>query len=114
MNAKPSATPGPATLEALGNGRFKVRGSLDAETVTDLLERSEEAFGSAGSLEVDLGGVPEGDSSGLALLIEWIRRARKPNQQIRFKNIPTQIAALARISQVEELLAPNGAPPAPK
>jgi phospholipid transport system transporter-binding protein len=105
MNAKPAATPGPASLEALGNGRFKVRGPLDAETVTDLLERSEAAFRGASGLEIDLSGVPEGDSAGLALLIEWIRRARKQNQQIQFKNVPTQIAALARISQVEELLA---------
>ncbi len=103
MNAKPS-TQGPATLEALGNGRFKVRGPLDAETVTELLERSEEAFRGADTIELDLSGVPEGDSAGLALLIEWIRRARKQNQQLRFKNIPTQIAALARISQVDELL----------
>ena len=105
MNAKPVATPGPATLEALGNGRFKVRGPLDAETVTELLERSEEAFRGASSLEIDLGGVPEGDSAGLALLIEWIRRARQHNQPLQFKNLPTQVAALARISQVDELLA---------
>lgn len=109
MNAKPSATPGPCTLEALGNGRFKVRGPLDAETVTDLLERSQEAFRGAGSLEIDLSGVPEGDSAGLALLIEWVRLARKQKQALQFKNIPKQIAALASISQVEDLLTPNGA-----
>ena len=106
MNAKPS-TQGPATLEELGNGRFKVRGPLDAETVTQLLERSEAAFRGASSIEIDLGGVPEGDSAGLALLIEWIRRARKQKQQLQFKNLPSQIAALARISQVDELLS-NG------
>lgn len=104
MNAKPS-TQGAASLEVLGNGRFKVRGPLDAETVTDLLSRSEEAFRGSDSLEIDLGGVPEGDSAGLALLIEWIRRARKQNQPLQFKSLPTQIAALARISQVDELLA---------
>jgi phospholipid transport system transporter-binding protein len=108
MNAKPS-TQGPATLEVLGNGRFKVRGPLDAETATALLERSEEAFRGSKSLEIDLGGVPEGDSAGLALLIEWIRLARKQKQQLQFKNLPTQIAALARISQVDELLMQKGA-----
>lgn len=108
MNAKSSATPGTATLEALGNGRFKVRGTLDADTVTDLLERSTEAFRGAGNLEVDLSGVPEGDSAGLALLIEWIRLARKQNQQIRYKNMPRQIAALAAISEVDQLLMQNG------
>ena len=104
MNAKPS-TEGPASLEALGNGRFKVRGPLDAETATDMLESSEAAFRDSKSLEIDHGGVPEGDSAGLALLIEWIRRARKQNQQLQFKNLPTQIASLARISQVDELLS---------
>jgi phospholipid transport system transporter-binding protein len=108
MNAKPS-TQGPASLEVLGNGRFKVRGPLDAETVTGLLERSEEAFRGATSLEIDLGGVPEGDSAGLALLIEWIRRARKQKQQLQYKNLPAQLAALARISQVDELLVQKGA-----
>jgi len=104
MNAKPSVAQGTASLEALGNGRFKVRGPMDAATVTDLLERSEAAFRGSKTLEIDLGGVPEGDSAGLALMIEWIRRARKQNQPLRFHNLPTQIAALARISQVDELL----------
>lgn len=107
MNAKPAITPGPAKLEALGNGRFKVSGALNAETVTDLLERSEAAFKDSGSLEIDLANVPEGDSAGLALLIEWLRLAGQRQQTIRFKNVPAQIAALARISEVENLLNGN-------
>ncbi|HEY0941873.1 MAG TPA: STAS domain-containing protein [Steroidobacter sp.] len=108
MNAKPAQTPGPAKLEALGNGRFKVFGALNAETATDLLKRSDAAFKEAGSsLEIDLANVPEGDSAGLALLIEWLRLARQRQQQIHFKNVPQQIAALARISEVEALLNGN-------
>lgn len=104
-----AATPGPATLEALGNGRFKVSGALDADTATDLLKRSEAAFKEAGSsLEIDLSNVPEGDSAGLALLIEWLRLAKQRQQTIHFKNVPAQIAALARISEVENLLNGNG------
>lgn len=104
MNAKPAATPGPATLEALGNGRFKVHGALNADTVTDLLERSKAAFRGVTELDLDLSGVPEGDSAGLALLIEWLRLAKQQKQKLRFSNIPVQIAALARISEVETLL----------
>lgn len=105
MNAKPAQAPGPARLEALGNGRFKVYGALNAETATDLLKRSDAAFKDAGaSLEIDLAGVPEGDSAGLAVMIEWLRVARQRQQQIHFKNVPPQIAALARISEVEGLL----------
>jgi phospholipid transport system transporter-binding protein len=108
MNAKPATTPGPAKLEALGNGRFKVHGALDADTATDLLKRSDEAFKGATSLEIDLAGVPDGDSAGLALLIEWVRLAKQRQQTIHFNNVPPQIAALARISEVEALLNCNG------
>jgi phospholipid transport system transporter-binding protein len=107
VNAKPATTPGPAKLEALGDGRFKVYGALNAETATDLLERSEVAFRGASALEIDLANVPEGDSAGLALMIEWLRLAKQHQQTIHFKNVPEQIAALARISEVEDLLNSN-------
>lgn len=108
MNARPATTPGPAKLEALGNGRFKVYGALNAETVTDLLERSEQAFRGVAALDIDLANVPEGDSAGLALLIEWLRQAQLQKQSIHFNNVPAQIAALARISEVAKLLNCNG------
>ncbi|HWK49496.1 MAG TPA: STAS domain-containing protein [Steroidobacter sp.] len=108
MNARPATTASPARLEALGNGRFKVFGALNAETATDLLKRSDEAFKGATALEIDLANVPEGDSAGLAVLIEWLRLAKHRQQTIHFKNVPEQIAALARISEVENLLNGNG------
>jgi len=108
MNAKRAQTPGPARLEALGNGRFKVFGPLDADTATDLLKRSDEAFKGATALEIDLANVHEGDSAGLAVLIEWLKLAKQRRQTIHFMNVPEQIAALARISEVDKLLSDNG------
>jgi phospholipid transport system transporter-binding protein len=99
---------GKARLEALGGGRFRVSGVLDAYTVVDVLEQSVERFANEKEICVDLGGVSEGDSAGLALLIEWLRIVRQHGQRIRFLNIPAQISALARISEVEDLLAANG------
>lgn len=100
----PSALQGKARLEALGGGRFRVSGALDAGTVADVLEQSEQRFADAPSVEVDLAGVADADSAGLALLIEWLRAARQRGQPIHFDNIPGQINALARISEVEDLL----------
>ena len=99
---------GKARLEALGGGRFRVSGVLDASTAVDLLEQSNERFENEKEIAVDLGGVSEGDSAGLALLLEWLRGARQRGQRIRFLNMPAQITALARISEVEDLLAANG------
>ncbi|WP_157995276.1 STAS domain-containing protein [Peristeroidobacter soli] len=105
---KPATTPGPARLEALGDGRFKVFGALNADTATELLKNSEAAFKGATALDIDLANVPEGDSAGLALLIEWLRLAKQRQQTIHFENVPEPIAALARISEVEKLLNCNG------
>ena len=95
-------------LESLGQGRFRVGGLLDATTVTRLLEDGQTRFHGISNVTIDLGGVTESDSSGLALLLEWLRLARKGNQRIRFDHVPQQIIALARISEVDDLLLENG------
>jgi len=94
-----------ATLEALGDGHYRVSGVLDAVTVPKLLQESTERLKAAGEeLLIDLSAVTESDSAGLALLIEWLRLARRRNQRVRFTNVAGQILALARISEVEELI----------
>ena len=101
-----------AKLESLGSGRFRVSGVLDATTVGDLLKQSRDHFANAGPLEIDLTGVSEADSAGLALLIEWVRMAKEAGSTIRFDHVPGQISALARISEVEDLLFGSSSAPA--
>ena len=95
---------GRAKLESLGSGRFRVSGILDSTTVGELLKQSTDRFTTAGELDVDLAGVSEADSAGLALLIEWMRVSKEAGRAVRFQNVPGQISALARISEVEDLL----------
>lgn len=103
---------GRAKLESLGGGRFRVSGVLDATTAGELLKQSGERFASASELEVDLAGVSEADSAGLALLIEWMRVTKEAGRSIRFDHVPGQISALARISEVEDLLFNHSGTPA--
>jgi ABC-type transporter Mla MlaB component len=56
---------------------------------------------------IDLAGVTASDSSGLALLIEWLSVAKGASRTLRFENIPSQLQQLARLSEVEELLVPD-------
>lgn len=97
-----------AKIESLGAGRFTVSGVLDATTVTTLLEQSRADFDAAQRIDIDLAPVTESDSSGLALLIEWLRLAHDAGKKIHFENLPEQIMALARISEVDDLLTANG------
>lgn len=101
-----------ARFEAASEGRYRVAGVLDATTVPLLLRESEAriASASASDVHIDLSGVTESDSAGLALLLEWLRIARQRKLAVHFANVPAQVAALARISEVEALLLPDTAP----
>jgi phospholipid transport system transporter-binding protein len=99
-----------ARIESIGDGRFRLAGVLDARTVIDLFKQGPTSFNGLKDVEVDLTDVAESDSAGLALLIEWLRAGKRNGQQVRFVNIPSQIAALARISEVQELLEGTQSP----
>lgn len=91
-------------LEALGGGRFRISGGMTFATVTAILERSKELYGETPLIKLDLSGVVRGDSAGLALLLEWINWSTAYGREIRYFGIPAQILAIARISEVEDLL----------
>jgi phospholipid transport system transporter-binding protein len=85
-------------------GRSRVNGVLHFTTVTALLRTGSEAIANDRAAVIDLSGVKDSDSSGLALLIEWLSIARAENKNLRYENIPAQLHQLARLSDVEELL----------
>jgi phospholipid transport system transporter-binding protein len=107
-------------LAALGGGRFALRGVLGFATAKQILAASKPAFADHAVLKVDLSGVTESDSAGLALLLEWINWAKHYRREIRYFDIPPAILAIARISEVTDLLhagerwtGPVGAPANP-
>ncbi|HUO81383.1 MAG TPA: STAS domain-containing protein [Gammaproteobacteria bacterium] len=91
-------------FEVLGDGKFAMRGDLAFETVTDALEASKDLFDDYPRIEIDLSGITEGDSAGLALLLEWVNWAKYYVREIRYTAIPKQIRAIAEISEVEDML----------
>lgn len=94
-----------ARLEALGDGRFRLAGVLDVESVPALVERIDELLQAPGDVEVDLGAVSRADSAGLALLVDWYREANRRGRRIHFRQVPPQMLALAQVSGVDRLLA---------
>jgi len=82
----------------------RVNGVLHFTTVTALLRSGSEAIANGRAAIIDLAGVKDSDSSGLALLIEWLSIARAEHKNLRYENIPVQLHQLARLSDVEELL----------
>jgi phospholipid transport system transporter-binding protein len=97
-----------ATFESHAGGHSRVCGPLDFATVTHLLPLGTSAIEQGNAAVIDLGGVTGSDSSGLALLVEWLSIAKAAGHPVRYENMPLQLQQLARLSDVEELLV---APP---
>jgi phospholipid transport system transporter-binding protein len=93
-----------AVFESPEGERSRVNGVMHFTTVTALLRSGSEAIANGRAAVIDLSGVKDSDSSGLALLIEWLSIARSEGKALRYENIPAQLHQLARLSDVEELL----------
>ena len=59
-------------LKDLNDGKFALTGDMTFATAGRILRQSEAPFEEHTLIEVDLSGVTETDSAGLALLLEWI------------------------------------------
>jgi phospholipid transport system transporter-binding protein len=94
-----------ASFEPLGGERSRVSGTLGFTTVTPLLLVGAAAIEQGHAAVIDLSAVTGSDSSGLALLIEWLSVARGAGRTLRYENIPTQVHQLALLSDVDALLS---------
>ena len=93
-----------ASFEVLEGERSRVEGSLDFATVAHLLPLGSAAIDAGRAAVIDLGGITGSDSSGLALLIEWLSVAKRAARTLTYENMPSQLQQLARLSEVEGLV----------
>ena len=84
-------------------GRLMLSGEVTYRTVTQLLNQGPAAQG-GGLAVVDVAGVTRADSSALALLLEWLRAAARSGTRLRVENLTPDLASLARLYGVEDLL----------
>ncbi len=99
-----SALPPTVGFDPGRDGHARLSGSLDFTTVSALLPVGVDAIAGGQVAVIDLSDVAASDSSGLALLIEWLSAAKSAKRTLRYENIPEQLKQLARLSEVEELL----------
>lgn len=96
---------GRVAIESVEGNQRRVSGELVFASVREALGQSDALFDDAdGELQVDLGGVERADSAGIALLIEWARRAKARNLDIQYTHMPEQMAAIAEISHLDRVL----------
>ncbi len=83
--------------------RMMVSGALTLANVAAALGQGSAAIGE-GVRTVDLGEAGELDSSALALLLAWLREAKRRDCDLVFTNLPQGLTTIARLYGVAELL----------
>lgn len=93
-----------ARLRSLGGSRYALEGVLDFQSVPDLIPPGAGMLAGSGPLDLDLVGVHEANSAGLALLLEWLDQAGRRGRSLRFYNLPQSLAHLADLANLGDLL----------
>jgi phospholipid transport system transporter-binding protein len=88
-------------------GHIAIRGRLGFETARYAHERGLELIDASPEMriELDCSRITKADSAGLAVLIDWMAQAKLRGHRLCVVKVPAELAAIAKISEVEELLA---------
>jgi len=92
-------------LNKTAEGAFELVGEMSFDTAAQILKSSERDFAQLAETQVNLSQVSKADSAGLALLLEWKAQARRRNAEIRFVALPESLLAIAKATEVSNLLA---------
>jgi len=94
-------------ISELNEGRVTVTGELTFASAREarqlgvlVLEGSR-----AERIVIDCSGVTRADSAGLAVLLDWLAWGRRKSRVVRLENLPASLVAIAKISEVDGLLA---------
>jgi len=103
---------GQASMEFIAEakpGNFLVRGELTFATAASGVKQAAALFAeNPRVMRFDFAGVDRVDSSGVGLLIEWLRMARSCGCQLNFSNISPALRAMIRVGGVDGILPVQG------
>lgn len=91
-------------------GRVAVNGELTFATARDARQLGFLVLqgSSANRIVIDCSGVTRADSAGLSVLLDWLAWGRRRSRQLSLENLPESLIAIARISEVDQLLTATG------
>lgn len=93
-------------IKSNSDGILLVSGALNYAAIKPAVwEHSRTLLAAASSpIQIDLRDITHSDSTGVALLISWVRYARKQQKEIQLTHLPEQMRAIIRVSGLEKLL----------
>lgn len=91
------------TIQKESNG-FKIKGLINFETVTKLYKQGTELLDGQENVIIDFSDVTHADSTGIALLLYWLRIAKSEGKSFKFANLPGQLLEMANVCEVMPFL----------
>jgi phospholipid transport system transporter-binding protein len=91
-------------------GRVTVTGELTFASAREARQLGVQVLEASGAdrFVVDCSGVTRADSAGLAVLLDWLAWGRRKSRGVSLQHLPDSLLAIARISEVDELLSAAG------
>ncbi len=86
------------------NSTWQLKGDFIVESASTILEESAAIPMESTALDIDFSGVSNVDTTALALILAWQRRAKEEYCRINFRNMPKSLASLATLYGVEAFL----------
>jgi phospholipid transport system transporter-binding protein len=92
------------------SGRIAVTGELTFASARDARQLGVLVLDSsrAEKIVIDCAGITRADSAGLAVLLDWLAWGRRKSRAVTLENLPPSLVAIAKISEVDELLVAAG------
>jgi phospholipid transport system transporter-binding protein len=91
-----------------GAGVYALSGRLTFQTVPGFQAHIGSVLqGDSQPVTIDMQGVSLADSAGLALMIEWLQRARAVKREVVFANVPEQVRQLIRVNGLAQVFGLN-------
>jgi phospholipid transport system transporter-binding protein len=87
-----------------GQGEIRLSGRLSMASVPELVEKSRDWFRDANDVDVDFSAISQSDSAGVALMLEWLRRARQHGCKLHYRNLPAQMRAIVEFGDLGDIL----------
>ncbi len=96
----------PLELQDRGNGELAASGALTFATARGARELGLAAIraATAPAIQIDCTAISASDSAGMCVLLDWLSAAIGAQRSLHYRNLPPQVQAIARISDVLELL----------
>ena len=88
----------------LKNNVIAVRGIVNFNNVILAWQKGITMIGAIENIKVNLKGLLQCDSSGLALFVEWVRTAKEQNKKILFENVPNFVQDISRVYGLDGVL----------